>query len=124
MIGRGKAFGAGQIFARQITLNIRRNDAAAVEEKKVDWFNGAGRHGLETRLADFERAIAPLAGSPSVANWSKSLEVAELLKIATLRGWSAPGTNYLPFDRQGKGLKTLREKTGLGVLRTPQQLNL
>jgi len=121
LIGRGKAFGAGQIFARQITLHIRRNDAAGQAEAPLIWQAAAGRGGLENWLDAFETAISALVGFASVAAWRASPEVQALLKLARPRGWVAPGSSYLPYlppgGRQAERFGALRKKTGLGVAR-------
>lgn len=126
MIGRGKAFGAGQIFASQITLNIRRNDAAGKPDSPEIWKSSDGREKLKPWLDAFERAIAPLLGFATVDTWRNSPEVRALLDIASPRGWTAPGTSYLPYQpaggRQGESFAALRKKTGLGVARNDKSV--
>lgn len=126
LIGRGRAFGAGQVFAREITLNIRQNNASGQPDQPLVWTPDAGRSGLDAWFAAFESAIAGLLGFASVAAWKDSDEIEALLKIARPRGWEAPQTAYLPYQtrggRQAEGFGKLRKKTGLGVARNAKNL--
>ena len=121
LLGRGKAFGAGQVRANCITIHLRRNGGGA-PAAGFDWTPQQGPGAVQTYLDAFEAEIAGLTAQ-SVAQWRASAEVTALLKLATPRGWSEPGTGYLPYQppgrKQAENFAALRGKTRLGAARHP-----
>lgn len=99
LLGRGKPFGAGQVYVRQMTLTVRPNDGPLPED--IAWRTADGRAGLERYLNAFEEEIAVLAGFGSASEWFASGPVRGFLATAVPVGWKAEGYAYLSYQERG-----------------------
>lgn len=126
LIGRAKAFGAGQIRADSVVVQVRNNDSDAKSE--VTWVpqDGEGIEEIDRAyLAPFKAHVAGLAELSDAAQWDASDQVQGLLATARPLAGKAvtkggPGTVYLPYINpnvtgQAKDFAALRKKTGIGA---------
>ena len=118
LIGRGKPFGAGQCRVAAIALHIR--PIGVIAEETVNWRHEDGREGIGAWLDAFEARIVELAGLPPGRAFASREGVRDLLAAARPRGWKAPKSSYLPYEKPGQGgqaqdFSHLRKKTGAGA---------
>ncbi len=119
LIGHAKAFGAGQVQVSGLRVHQKPHGAKATE---ISWTCEDGRKGVEACLNAFETEISDLLGFDTIADWRGSPEITQLLKIATPRGFDAPNTTYLPFNKNDREFSNLRNKAGLQTSGAPNRL--
>lgn len=112
MIGRAKAFGAGQMRADTVTLHMRGTDGAPQES--ITWSpHKDGATPVKNYLDAFVCEVAKLTGK-TPETWANSPSVKTLLDTARPQGWDRPRSKYLEFGTGAKDFNTLRKATGLG----------
>lgn len=116
MIGRAKAFGAGQARVARISARIRMHSGETHQWTWQHGGDGANQEAAQGSAAHllhaFETWIGKASGCGSALDWRQSPPIAELLAIQQPGGWNKPEFDYLPFDNNGNRFKKLRDATG------------